>query len=229
MIRSETLQLPISYRYDLVVPDEPAPLLVALHGYGQSKEVALHFAQNIQKHTRKNWTLAALQAPHPHHVYEGRGRKENGLGAGFSWVSSYKPAEDVRNHHLFLSHVIEHAYEEGWTDHPGAFLFGFSQSVSLNYRFAAAHPERVRGVVAAAGATPSDWVERQEVRLEPPVLHIAPTEDEAYPLGRARGFKTQLDAKGDDVTWLELPGKHRVPSAAYPLVGRWLEERLEQV
>ena len=221
MIRSETLQLPISYRYDLVIPDEPAPLLIALHGYGQSKEVALHFARSIQKHTQRNWTLAALQAPHPHHI-----RKEEGLGAGFSWVSSYEPTEDVRNHHLFVSHVIEHAHKEGWTDRPSAFLFGFSQSVSLNYRFAAARPERVRGVVAVAGATPSDWVERDE-RLEPPVLHIAPTEDEAYPLGRARGFKTQLNAKGDDVTWLELPGKHRVPSAAYPLIAQWLEERLE--
>ncbi len=221
MIRSETLQLPISYRYDLVIPEEPAPLLVALHGYGQNKEVALRFAQQVQRRTQRDWTLAALQAPHPHHIY-----KEDGLGAGFSWVSAFEPAEDVRNHHRFLSHVIARAYNEGWTDRPSAFLFGFSQSVSLNYRFAAAHPERVRGVVAVAGATPSDWAKDEAVSLSPPALHVAPTEDEAYPLERARAFRAQLDAKGDDVTWSELPGKHRVPSAAYPLIARWLEERL---
>ena len=219
MLRHERLKLPISYRYDLFTPEQPSPLLVALHGYGQNKEVALHFAERIRKESRRDWMLAALQAPHPHHI-----RKEGGLGAGFSWVSSYEPEEDVRNHHQFLSHVIDHAYREGWTDQPSAFLFGFSQSVSLNYRFALAHPERVRGVVAVAGATPSDWV-GSEVTLAPPVLHIAPEGDEAYPLPKARAFKAQLEAKGRDVTWLELPGKHRVPSAAYPRVAKWLEAR----
>ena len=221
MLRRETLQLPISYRYDLVVPQTtPAPLLVALHGYGQDKGAALRFARAADRHLRRDWTLAALQAPHPHHV-----RKGEGLGAGFSWVSSHEPLEDVRNHHLFLTHVMDEAHKEGLTDAPGAFLFGFSQSVSLNYRFAAAHPERVRGVVAVAGATPSNWAGDENVRLEPPVLHIAPTEDKAYPLSRARRFKEQLTKRTQDVTWLELPGEHRVPSAAYPRIGAWLEAR----
>lgn len=222
MLRHETLKLPISYRYDLFIPErkEPAPLLIALHGYGQTKEVALRIAQTIRDHLHGGWPLAALQAPHPHHV-----RKGERLGAGFSWVSSYEPEEDVRNHHAFLTHVIMHAYEEGLTDRPSAFLFGFSQSVSLNYRFALARPDLVRGVVAVAGATPSDWVEFGEVKLEPPALHIAPTQDEAYPLEKARQFKVQLERRGRDVTWLELPGRHRVPSAAYPVIKRWLDER----
>ncbi len=221
MLRQETLKLPISYRYDLFVPEhtkKPAPLLIALHGYGQTKEMALRFAQNI----RRDWPLAALQAPHPHHI-----RKEDSLGAGFSWVSSYEPAEDVRNHHLFLTHVIDHVHSEGLTDEPSAFLFGFSQSVSLNYRFALAHPKKVRGIIAVAGATPSDWVELgEEVTLKPPVLHVAPTKDEAYALERARGFKAQLTRRGRDVTWLELPGAHRIPSAAYPVIKQWLDERV---
>ena len=221
MLRHETLQLPISYRYDLSISKEGAPLLVALHGYGQNKEMALRFAQNIRKSTQNNLTLAALQAPHPHHIRQG-----DGLGAGFSWVSSYEPEEDVRNHHQFLAHVIDRACSEGWTDRPSAFLFGFSQSVSLNYRFAAQYPERVRGVIAVAGATPSDWLEQEEVRLKPPVLHIALTEDEAYSLEKARGFKAQLEAKADEVTWLELPGKHRVPSAAYSVIGEWVGARV---
>ena len=216
-LRRETLQLPVSYRYDLVIPAQPAPLLIALHGYGQNKATALRFAKNI----RTDWTLAALQAPHPHHI-----RKADGLGTGFSWVSAHEPEEDVRNHHLFLSHVVDHAYCEGVSDAPRAFLFGFSQSVSLNYRFAAAYPDKVRGVVAVAGATPSSWPSNDAIQLKPPVLHIVPTEDEAYPLAKARAFKTQLEAKGDDVTWLELPGKHRVPSAAYEVISQWLEARV---
>ena len=64
----------------------------------------------------RKWPLAALQAPHPHHI-----REKDRLEAGFSWVSSYEPEEDVSNHHDFLIHVIKRAYEEGLTDQPSAF------------------------------------------------------------------------------------------------------------
>lgn len=214
----ERFQQPISYRFDLWQPEgvERGPLLVCLHGYGQSKRASLRFGQR----TRHGGPVAALQAPHPHHL-----RRPGGLGVGFSWVGAhepdlYEPGEDLANHHRFVRHVIERAHAEGLTDAPRAFLFGFSQSVSLNYRFAAAHPDWVRGVVAVAGATPSSW-EAATPRLEVPVLRIAPTEDEAYPLKRAATFRARLEAVTDDLTWLALPGGHRVPSACYGVVQGW--------
>jgi len=188
---------------------------VCLHGYGQSKGASLRFGRSI----RRDWPVAALQAPHPHHV-----RAEGGLEAGFSWVSSFEPGEDIENHHRFILHVLGRAFQEGLTDAPRGFLFGFSQSVSLNYRFALAHPESVRGVVAVAGATPSDWPPPGAgPRLEVPVLHVAPTEDEAYSGERVRGFRAQLEARVQDLTFLEVPGRHRVPSAAYPMIREWLD------
>ena len=208
---------PISYRYDVSLPETPTAYpLVCLHGYGQGKAEALKFGRGIET----NFPIAALQAPHPHH----RTEKGKIVGAGFSWVSSYEPQEDIENHHGFIRHVIEELFEEGVTERREAFLFGFSQSVSLNYRFAVAHPEYVAGVIAVAGATPSDWTEAgAEVRLEPPVLHIAPTEDPAYPQEKARVFRQQLEKRCDDLTWHDLPGGHRVPSAAYGVIRGWLE------
>lgn len=216
-VDERSVKLPISYRYAVELPrDVSSPLLLCLHGYGQSVSDALHFGRSLGL----DWLLAALQAPHPHHhLVNG-----NIMGTGFGWVSSFEPQEDIENHHAFLRHVVRELHGEGLTSEPRAFLFGFSQSVSLNYRFAAAHPEFVRGIVAVAGATPSDWLEPGSgPKLAVPVLHVAPSADPAYPPSKTAEFKRQLQARCTDLTWLEDPGGHRVPSAAYEVIKSWLE------
>ena len=216
---------PISYRYDVFVPEDASPEkssypLICLHGYGQSKADALTFGRNIGA----NLPIAALQAPHPHHQTE-KGRI---VGAGFSWVSSFEPQEDIENHHGFIRHVVDELFEEGITEQRKAFLFGFSQSVSLNYRFAAAHPEYVAGIIAVAGATPSSWLEpNNETKLTMPVLHIAPDQDPAYPQEKAQVFRRQLQKRAADLTWHDFPGGHRVPSASYEVMREWLEQVTE--
>ena len=209
---------PISYRYDVFIPDTPGAYpLVCLHGYGQSKADALTFGRNIGA----SLPIAALQAPHPHH----RTEKGKIVGAGFSWVSSYEPREDIENHHGFIQHVVDELFEEGVTNQRKAFLFGFSQSVSLNYRFAAAHPEYVAGIIAVAGATPSDWLEpNNEIKLTVPVLHITPDQDPAYPQEKTQVFRRQLQKRATDLTWRDFPGGHRVPSASYEVMRGWLEQ-----
>ncbi|CAN5899425.1 phospholipase [soil metagenome] len=213
-----SVKLPVSYRYTLELPSVPAPLLLCLHGYGQTVADALHFGRLLAL----DWPIAALQAPHPHHqTVSGKI-----VGAGFGWVSSFGPEEDIENHHAFLRHVIQELFDEGVTSEPRAFLFGFSQSVSLNYRFAAAYPDYVRGVVAVAGAAPSDWsASAPEPNLPMPVLHVAPSADPAYPPSKTATFKRQLQARCTDLTWHEEPGGHRVPSAAYGVVRDWLERK----
>ena len=215
-LRTHVFKQPISYHFDLYAPEAaPRPLLLCLHGYGQNKESALTFGQTI----RRDWPVAALQAPHAHHL-----RHTPSSKVGFSWVSPFNPAEDIANHHGFVRHVIDRAFTEGLSDQPRAFLFGFSQAVSLNYRFARAFHNYVRGVVAVAGATPSEWQE-QAVRLKVPVLHIAPQEDVVYPPEKTQVFRAVLERSTTDMTWLEPPGRHRVPSSSYPLISEWLAAR----
>ena len=219
MLHAKSFQQPILYYYDLYTPtntDAAAPLLVCLHGYGQSKEVALRFGTSV----RDDWPIIALQAPHPQLL-----SPRPGADVGFSWVSAYRPAEDVANHHGFIRHVVDEAFALGLTGRRAAFLFGFSQSVSLNYRFAAAYPDYVLGLIAVAGAAPSAWdgEHGDGVRLETPVLHIAPQADEVYPPDKVSRFRAVLEQRVNDLTWLELPGRHRVPSRSYPLIRTWLE------
>ena len=218
MLHTKSFQQSISYYYDLYTPADTAaaPLLVCLHGYGQRKETALHFGTSI----REDWPIAALQAPHAQLL-----SLRPGADVGFSWVSAYRPAEAIANHHGLVRHVIDEAFSLGLTGRRAAFLFGFSQSVSLNYRFAAAYPDYVLGLIAVAGAAPSDWQgERGDsLRLETPVLHIAPQADEVYPQAKVKEFQVVLEQNVRNLTWLELPGRHRVPSRSYPLIKAWLD------
>ncbi len=206
----------ISYHADFFVPDDAKQeLLVCLHGNGQSKETAMTYAQRIHS----DWSIAALQGPYPHVNWQ-----QGKLDTQFSWVSDFEPQEAIENHHQFLISVIEKAYEDKLINHKKAVLFGFSQSVSLNYRFAKAHPDYVKGVIAIAGAAPTNWPEEtQSKSLKSPILHIAMTEDEAYSLERSRQFKTKLECHANNLTWLELEGGHRVPRAAYGNIKTWLE------
>ena len=59
-----TLTAQIKLYYDVIAADaRPAPLLIALHGYGASKWHALREAKMI---AAEGFALAALQGPHQH-------------------------------------------------------------------------------------------------------------------------------------------------------------------
>lgn len=216
MLEHHKFKQPISYHFDVYRPENtgPTPLLICGHGYGQNKEMAMGFGQNI----RKDWTTLGLQAPHKHHKF-----KDGKFVPCFSWLSSFDSQEDITNHHQFVLHCIDIAFENGWTTERKAYLFAFSQTVSLTLRFAAKHPEAVAGIIAVAGATPSNWEASGEPKLPMPVLYICPTEDEAYSQRRMSGFKDMLNYHSNDVTWQPFAGGHRVPSKSYPVIRDWLD------
>ena len=217
MVESHSLKLPISYHYDLYIPENPKGLLLSLHGYSQDKGASMKFGRAASE----NWIVAALQAPYPHHR-----RLDGVFETGFGWVTSFMSDEAIKNHHRFLQTVTQSIYKRGLINAPKAVILGFSQSVSLNYRFAVAHPEYVAGIIAVAGAMPSSWGEpdsEPKPRLTVPILHIAPTEDEAYSAERLVAFKTQLKARCEALNWHEEPGGHRVPRKSYPVMKAWLK------
>ena len=206
----------INYHYDLSLADGQRPLLICLHGYGQNKEMSMRFGRSI----RQDWHIAAPQAPHPHHIF-----KKDGIGVGFGWVSSFEPQDDLANNYSLINHIGDSLYQEGKTTGNRAFLFAFSQSVSMCFRYAAHHPERVAGIIAVAGAAPSDWGKEGTPKLHCPCLYIAPEDDEAYTSERMLGFREVLAHHCKDLTWQSFPGGHRVPSKAYPVMKAWLDQQ----
>src|ERR1041384_770468 len=111
-VAERTLTAPITLRYDVIPADaRPAPLLIALHGYGASKWHALREAKMIAP---AGFALAALQGPHQHL----REPKEKGgpRRYGFGWLTNFHPEESVAIHHQALLAMIAALTEEGIAD-----------------------------------------------------------------------------------------------------------------
>ena len=146
-----SLTAKIKLYYDVFVPEDivkPAPLLIAVHGYGAHKRYMMREARLIAP---DNWVIASIQAPHPHYR-----RTDDGYRVGFGWLSDHKPEEHVARHHKFVLDVIEKLAVEGLIDRTRIFIYGFSQACALNFRFALTHPDVLSGVIGVCGGIPGD-------------------------------------------------------------------------
>src|SRR5450432_135951 len=107
-----TLTATINLYYDLKVPDaSPAPLLIALHGYGASKRQMMREAQPIAP---ENFGIAALQGFHQHL----KDPKEPGgpLRFAFGWLTNFHAEESVAVHHQALLDLIATLVAENVAD-----------------------------------------------------------------------------------------------------------------
>src|SRR5881394_539950 len=110
----------ISLYYDVLpASSQPAPLLIALHGYGASKWHALREARMIAP---ANFALTALQGPHQH-LREPK-RAGAPLRFGFGWLTNFHPEESVALHHRGLREMISTLVGEGIADQARIFLLG---------------------------------------------------------------------------------------------------------
>ncbi len=205
--------------YSVRVPRGPRgrrlPALIALHGYGGTRESLLAFAGRLAPDA---FVVAALQGTHQHAV--GRGGR---LRPVYGWGTQGDQAANQILHHGFVLAVIEDLVRSCRVDPGKIFLFGFSQSVGLNYRFAFTYPGRVRGVIAVCGGVPGDWETSRRYRPSPTdVLHISGTKDPHYPPERVRPYKAALERRARSMEHLTYPVGHRFPRRAAPAVRRWL-------
>ena len=155
----------------------PAPLLIALHGYGANKRQMMREAQLMAP---QQFAIASVQGFHQH-IKEPR-EAGSPLRFGFGWLTNFKSEESVAIHHRAMLDLIKILTDEGIADPARIFLLGFSQSCALNYRFAFTHPRNLRGVVGICGGIPGDWETStafRETQLD--VFHLAGTRDEFYP------------------------------------------------
>ena len=80
-----TVKAEINLYYDLFVPEKvsaPAPLLIAVHGYGMNKRYMMREARAI---VPDGFVIASLQGPHQHFQRSGDSYK-----TGFAWLTDYK-------------------------------------------------------------------------------------------------------------------------------------------
>jgi len=217
-----TITAQINLYYDLLIPESvPAPLLIALHGYGAGKWHATKEAKMI---VPEGFAIASLQGPHQHL----REPKQPGgpLRFGFGWLTAFRSEDSITVHHRALLEIIESMTSEGIVDAQRIFLLGFSQSCALNYRFAFSHPQVLRGVIGICGGLPGDW-ETNELyaRISAAVFHLAGTRDVFYPPARVAEYEQQLQRRAVDVQLRSYDAGHEISPAMRADVREWLKQK----
>ena len=213
------LEARINLYYDLRPGTvSPAPLLIALHGYGANKRYMMREAELMAP---EQFAIASLQGFHQHMKEP---REAGGpLRFGFGWLTNFRSEESVGVHHRALIDLIETLSDEGFADPSRVFLLGFSQSCALNYRFAFTHPQRLRGVVGICGGIPGDWETSStyhEAELD--VLHLTGTRDEFYTPERVRDYERQLKTRARSVIFKSYDAAHEIVPEMRSDVVQWL-------
>jgi len=219
------LKAEVRLYYDLYAPAAaPAPLLVALHGYGSNKGWMMREARH---HAPEGFAVAALQGPHQHMKEP---REPGGpLRYGFGWLTNFRPEESVALHHRALLDLIEALVARGVARRDRVFLMGFSQSCALNYRFAFTHREALRGVVGICGGLPGDWeTSRAYGPTRASVLHLHGTRDEFYTPARVAGYAERLRLRAPDVEVRAYDAAHEFTPAMRGDVRAWLGRKNEE-
>ena len=218
----QTLAAEIKLYYDLHAPaSTPAPLLIALHGYGSNKSWMMREAR---EHAPEGFAVATLQGPHQH-LKEAR-EPGGPLRYGFGWLTNFHPEDSVALHHGALLSLIDALAGQNVARRERVFLLGFSQSCALNYRFAFTHREVLRGVVGVCGGLPGDW-ETGELYgpVRASVLHLHGTSDEFYPPARVSDYAERLRTRATDVEVRAYDCGHEFVPAMRGDVRAWLASR----
>ena len=225
MLIEKATEQRVKLYYDLYVPGgdaaKPRPLLIALHGYEGSKESMMALAQKINA---TDLIIASVQGPNAFFVRSDA--QPNKPRIGFGWMMQYKAEETIALHHKTVASIIEDTSAGYSIDRRAIFLLAFSQSVSLNYRFAFTHPGLVRGVIAVCGGIPGDWDQDKYHNSNTDVLIIAGETDEFYPLERTRTFKDAMARRARSAEFKGFPVGHVFPRESLPIIEEWIKESL---
>lgn len=211
----------IKLYYDLHLPEnqtKPAPLLVAVHGYGAHKRYMMREAKLIAP---ANFAIVSIQAPYQHFRPTSDGYK-----VGFGWLTDFKAQESVALHQNFVRRIIKKLSGENTIDEKQVYLFGFSQACALNFRFALTHPETVRGVIGISGGIPSD-LESNEIykKLNADVLYLYGDTDEFYPLEKFQNYEQKLRQFAPNMRSKLYTAKHEISDAMRDDVREWLKNK----
>lgn len=215
-MNSVTVQFEAGYLLHTPVQVTPATLLVlALHGYGSNPEAMLRLSLMA---TGPDCVVASLRGPNQAYAAAMPTTDE----VAYNWGTRRHGDLNIRLHHNIVRAVAAELRGKFSIPARKTILMGFSQPVGLNYRFIGTHPEQAGGAIAICGGVPKDWEEPKYAQVDAPILHISRSEDEFFPAEVAARFPDRLKHHASNVEFHMLPGGHRFPSKAGPLVKDWM-------
>ncbi|HVF46173.1 MAG TPA: hypothetical protein VNA17_01265 [Pyrinomonadaceae bacterium] len=196
----------------------PAPLLIAVHGYGAHKRYMMREARAV---AGEGYVIAAIQAPHPHYR-----RTEDGFRVGYCWVSDERPEEHVRLHHKFVLDVVDKLAGDGLVDRTLVFMYGFSQACALNFRFALTYPGVLAGIIGVCGGIPGDLATNPTYKpFKAETLYLYGDDDEFYSQEQFAGFDARLAETLPNYESVHYTARHEITDAMREKITGFLSGR----
>jgi len=221
-IHQRTFITPLECRFLVHAPHsigDDATLVVTLHGFSSNPEAMLRLTAGMMGPSH---VIVSVEGPHQFYL------AKDSSDVGYGWGAHKPPGSSVRLHHDMVLRVLDEAGREYGIPVARRILAGFSQPVAMNYRFAATHPDQIRGVIGICGGIPRNWEEGSYKPVTASILHIARREDEFYPPEVTERYPERLRLRAADVEFHLLDGGHRFPSQGRPIAEAWLHRVLGQ-
>ena len=210
----------ISLYYDLFVPgnlEGPAPLLIAVHGYGAHKRYMMREARLVAP---DDFVIASVQGPHQHY----RPTKD-GYRTGFGWLTDHNSEEYVALHHDFLLRVIDELEKKRIIESERVYLYGFSQACALNFRFAFTHPRVPASVIGVCGGIPGDLDTNPKYKpFDARAFYLYGDDDEYYTQEKFKAFDAKLREELPRYRSKHYAAKHEITEEMRQDIKQFLEE-----
>lgn len=201
-----SLTAEIKLYYDLHIPDDaagPAPLLIAVHGYGAHKRYMMREAKLVAP---DGFVIASVQAPHQHFR-----QTSDGYKIGFGWLTDFNPEESVALHHKFLNSLIARLADDGLIDPSAIHLYGFSQACALNFRYAFTFPDTLKSIVGVCGGIPGDLESNPAYKpFGGAAFYLYGDDDEFYSQDRFKDFDKKLRDRLPNYRSVHYQAKHEI-------------------
>lgn len=218
-IAVEPIRIAITAYYAVQRPrgpfEQPPALLIALHGFGQKCKSFLRWFDSLRN---RNILIAAPQGPHQFYL------QLEPKTVGFNWLTMYKKENSIRDFVDYMERLIERIQDTERVERGRVFVLGFSQGVSMAYRFAALGATPVAGLVACCADLPPDVADRLNDIAKFPVLIAHAEDDPIIPRAKADEAERILLHAGFSVERLNYVGGHVLTADVLNAIGNWVEE-----
>ncbi len=199
--------------YYALTPASGDTLLLALHGYGQTCE---RFLQVLQPLSAEGITVLAPQAPNAFYV------KMRTRTVGFTWLTRFERDRAIEDFFDYMDQVIAVAGEQRETPFRRIFLLGFSQGVSMAWRYALSGRLQPAGLIACGADLPPDVQPALQSAAAFPVLLAHGNADSIVPVEKTHAAERELRRLGFAPEKFLFPGGHEIPLSLLHHIADWI-------
>jgi len=181
------------------------PLVLGLHGWGMN---CGGFLRRLEPLAEAGLTVAALQGPHQ--FYLDMGSKK----VGFSWLTAYERDTSIQDLHDLIENTLDDLARRVAYDPERVFVLGFSQGVSIAWRYAVRTRRRLAGIIACCSDLPPDVAAMLPGRTPVPAFLAHAVDDPLIPRDKLEQACAALTAAVWSHDVLEYEGGHELAPAA---------------